>query len=62
MKKIDSNVYEADYSNVIVRKADNFTMGIDVCLGEEDSIDNYTERKATEEEIAKWWKGEKIEE
>ena len=52
MKKIDSNVYEADYGNVIVRKADDFTMGVEVCLGEEDDIDNYTERKATDEEIA----------
>lgn len=45
-------MYYADEGHLIVRKEDDFIMGDGICLGENDSIENYEERAFTEEEIA----------
>ena len=49
--KHNGNIYSAEEGKLIVRKADDFIMGPDIDLGTEDSIDNYTEKDFTEEEI-----------
>lgn len=49
MIKKDEYRYNADKGNFIVRKADNFIMGESICLGDVDTIDNYTEVEYTEE-------------
>lgn len=48
MKKEGRNYY-AEKGNFIVRKADGFIMGEDICLGSADSIENYKEEPYTEE-------------
>lgn len=45
------NLYIAEKNNVIVRISDNFVMGPGIDLGVNDSIENYTEREVTEEEL-----------
>lgn len=50
------NIYTADNGKMIVRKEDNFVMGESIDLGSADSIDNYTEKAFTEEEIAQFHK------
>lgn len=34
----------------IIRKADGFTMGEDICLGSSDNIENYEDKPYTQEE------------
>lgn len=46
-----NNVYIADEDKFIVRKEDNFVMGKDICLHPSDNINNYEERKITDEEL-----------
>ena len=40
----------ADEGKVFVRKADGFVMGPRICLGRNDTAENYEEREMTEEE------------
>ena len=47
--KQNRNIYQAEEGNFIVRISDGFTMGEDIDLGTEDSIDNYEEQPYTEE-------------
>lgn len=54
--KQNKNHYVAKDGNFIVRKKDNFIMGKDIYLGENDSIDNYTEKPYTEESYAEFYK------
>ena len=49
--KQDNNRYIADDGKLIVRKSDDYIMGDAIDLGTEDSIDNYTEKDFSEEEI-----------
>ena len=42
--------FTADKGNFIIRKEDDFIMGEGICLGVNDSIENYYERKYDEEE------------
>lgn len=44
----------ADEGNVFVRKADRFVMGSRICLGRNDTAENYEEREMTEEEKVKY--------
>lgn len=55
MKK-EGNIYTADKGCFIIRKADGFIMGEDIDLGSSDSIDNYEDRKYTEEEYEQFYK------
>lgn len=43
--------YKAEKGNVFVRKRDNQLFGTILHLHEKDSLDNYEEREATEEEV-----------
>lgn len=45
------NTYNADDFCLFVRKSDNFVMGDCIVVGEDDSINNYTEKKYTKEQI-----------
>lgn len=56
MKTIDNRHYTADNGCLIVRKKDDFIMGARIDLGSADSIDNYEERKFTEEEIEDFYR------
>lgn len=47
MKKIDEYRYKAEEGKFIIRKSDNVIMGEDICLGDEDTIDNYKEKVYT---------------
>ena len=52
MKHIENtSIYTAEDGKLIVRKADDFTMGPSIDLGSADSIDNYEEKDFTEEEM-----------
>ena len=44
----------ADEGKVFVRKADGFVMGPRICLGRNDTAENYEEREMTDEEKAKY--------
>lgn len=48
MKQINEHLYYADEGKVIVRISDNFVMGDGIDLGDNDSIDNYTEINSEE--------------
>ena len=48
--KQNENIYTAEASNFIIRKADGFIMGEEIDLGSADSIENYEEKPYTEEE------------
>lgn len=48
----NSRTYHAEEGKTIRRKSDNFNMGTGICLGTQDSIDNYYEDDMTEEELA----------
>lgn len=54
--KENTRIYESDEGKMFVRISDNFIMGYGLCLGENDSIENYEEREFTEEQIAEFWK------
>ena len=57
MKHIENtSIYKADEGCFIVRKKDNFIMGEDIDLGSADSIDNYEDKKYTEEEYKEFYK------
>lgn len=56
MKTTDNQHYKADEGCFIVRKEDQVIMGEAIDLGSADSIDNYTEKAFTEEEIANYRK------
>ena len=45
-----TNLYKADESCFIIRKADNFVMGEEIDLGSADSIDNYEDKPYTKDE------------
>ena len=49
MVKIDEYRYQADNGKFIIRKTDSFIMGEAICLGDADTIDNYTDIEYTEE-------------
>lgn len=53
--KHDGRRYYAEDGNFIFRKADDFLMGDVICMGSEDSIDNYYERPYTEEEYQQFY-------
>ena len=42
--KTNSKYWVADYGKTFIRKADNFNMGEEICIGVLDSIENYDER------------------
>ena len=44
----------ADDNKVFVRKSDGFVMGPRICLGRNDTAENYEEREMTEEEKEKY--------
>jgi len=45
----NSRFYKADDGKMIFRKSDGKIMGDGICLGDNDSIDNYEEREVIEE-------------
>lgn len=47
--KENSSLWLADEGKTIARKADGFVMGTGICLGINDSIENYEEIDLTEE-------------
>lgn len=47
--------YNADEGKFIIRIKDDFIMGRSICLGSNDSIDNYYEREYTEEEYNQFY-------
>ena len=49
MKKIDDNNYLSDEGKVFSHITSNEIMGYGICLGDNDSIDNYTEIDLPEE-------------
>ena len=51
----NSRFYEADDGKLIVRISDGKIMGDGICLGDNDSIDNYEEREFTADERAAFW-------
>lgn len=55
MVKIDEYRYQADNGKFIVRKTDRFIMGEAICLGDTDTIDNYTEVEYTEESYKEFY-------
>ena len=55
MVKIDEYRYQADNGKFIVRKTDNFIMGEAICLGDTDTVDNYTEVEYTEESYKEFY-------
>ena len=55
MVKIDEYRYQADNGKFIVRKTDNFIMGEAICIGDEDTVDNYTEVEYTEESYKEFY-------
>lgn len=55
MVKIDEYRYQADNGKFIVRKADGFIMGWAICLGDTDTIDNYTEVEYTEQSYKEFY-------
>ena len=52
----DRNKYYAEEGCLIVRKSDDFIMGDGICLGTQDTIDNYEEREFTKEEIEEFFR------
>jgi hypothetical protein len=54
--KQEGRIYTADKGNFIVRKRDGFIMGDGICLGTQDTIDNYEEREFTKEEIEEFFR------
>ena len=55
MVKIDEYRYQADNGKFIIRKTDNLIMGAAICLGDTDTIDNYTEVEYTEESYREFY-------
>ena len=55
MKKIDEYRYKAEEGCFIIRKADGFIMGEDICLGGDDVVDNYTDYIYTPEEYEEFY-------
>ena len=55
MKKIDKYRYKAEEGCFIIRKADGFIMGEDICLGGDDVVDNYTDYIYTPEEYEEFY-------
>lgn len=55
----NTRIYKAEEGKTIRLKADNSNMGNTICLGTEDSIDNYFEDYLTEEEMAEINKSKK---
>lgn len=57
MKHIEnSNNYTAEEGCFIIRKKDHFIMGEGICLGSEDSIDNYEDEPYTDESYEAFYK------
>lgn len=57
MKHIENtSIYKAEEGCFIVRKADGFIMGENIDLGSADSINNYEDKKYTEEEYKEFYK------
>lgn len=54
-------MYRAEQGNFIVKIADNFIMGEEICLGSVDNIDNYKEEPYTEETYKAFYEGLGIE-
>ena len=48
MIKIDDIRYSANEGCFIIRTADNYVMGEEICIGSNDSIDNYHDEEYTE--------------
>lgn len=54
--KQEGNIYTADEGKLIVRKSDDFIMGVSIDLGSADSIDNYEEREFPQDVIDQYTK------
>ena len=55
MIKIDGYRYKADEGCFIVRKVDDFVMGENICLGDNDSSENYYDKKYSQEEYEEFY-------
>lgn len=55
MIKIDGYRYKADEGCFIVRKIDDFVMGENICLGDNDSSENYYDKKYSQEEYEEFY-------
>lgn len=55
MIQIDGYRYKAEEGCFIIRKADGFIMGEDICLGGDDVVDNYTDYIYTPEEYEEFY-------
>lgn len=60
MIKVDNIRYKAEEGCFIVRKEDGFIMGEDICLGDNDSIDNYKDRQYTPEEYEEFYSPNRV--
>ena len=52
----NSRTYEADDGKMLVRKSDGKVIGDGICLGDNDDISNYEERKFDDEQRAQFFK------
>lgn len=51
----NSRIYRAGKGKLIVRISDGFVMGDAIDLGDNDSIDNYEDRKFSKEDISAFY-------